>query len=155
MILEHFAPAALEMDFTRQYEQREHNKPRGFWVSVQGEDDWPKWVEAEQFGLDVWAVRHEVQLTKDANILHLKTPLEIMDFHAEYNIDLLPGSPMRTKYINWQAVSETYDGIIIAPYQWSLRLDIDVSWYYGWDVASGCIWNLNSIESVSLASVDA
>jgi len=38
-------------------------------------------------------------------------------------------------------VSKEYDGIEIAPYQWDARLSL--IWYYGWDVASGCIWNLD------------
>ena len=39
------------------------------------------------------------------------------------------------------------DGIIIAPYQWYCRMTVD--WYYTWDCASGCIWNLDAIESVN------
>ena len=36
--------------------------------------------------------------------------------------------------------------MFITPYQWELRFELD--WYYGWDVASGCVWNLSVIESM-------
>jgi len=52
--------------------------------------------------------------------------------------------------INWPAVAEKYDGIIIAPYIWQRRLsdNPDHFWYYGWDCASGCIWNTEVIEEI-------
>lgn len=43
-----------------------------------------------------------------------------------------------------RGVAKDYDGIEIAPYQESLRYDLE--WYYGWDVASGCIWNFEGIR---------
>lgn len=36
-----------------------------------------------------------------------------------------------------------YDG---APYQWECRLDRDTFWYYSWDCASACIWNLQAVR---------
>ena len=47
---------------------------------------------------------------------------------------------------NWDDVVRQYDGLIIAPYQWAKRCDY--SWYYGWDCASGVIWNLRAVASV-------
>ena len=52
--------------------------------------------------------------------------------------------------IRWQDVALDYQGILIAPYQWSLRLDKDFRWYYMWDCASGCIWDLSAIASLTL-----
>ncbi|QBI98814.1 hypothetical protein SEA_BOBBY_184 [Mycobacterium phage Bobby] len=49
-------------------------------------------------------------------------------------------------WIDWGKVAADYGGIIIAPYQWSRRMD--PHWYYTWDCASGCIWNLEAIESL-------
>ena len=47
-------------------------------------------------------------------------------------------------FIDWPKVAERYDGIIIAPYQWSRRLDGPM-WYYGWDCASGCVWRARAV----------
>jgi hypothetical protein len=31
---------------------------------------------------------------------------------------------------------------------WECRLDPAAAWYYGWDCASGCVWNLEVIADV-------
>jgi hypothetical protein len=51
-------------------------------------------------------------------------------------------------YINWPKVAQDYSGIEICPYQWKFRLNY--MWYYGWDVASGCIWNQNALNSTNV-----
>lgn len=33
--------------------------------------------------------------------------------------------------IDWPQVAQHYDGIIIAPYCWEMRLDREAGWYYG------------------------
>jgi hypothetical protein len=78
-----------------------------------------------------------------AKVLHLKTPVEILEFQETYCV----AHPiMRSPGIDWGRVAEQYHGIVIAPYQWSLRLDL--MWYYGWDCASGCIWDTWIVERV-------
>ena len=53
----------------------------------------------------------------------------------------------RSYRINWQPLTEQYAGIIISPYQWKRRLDGRASdWYYGWDCASACIWDLSAVR---------
>lgn len=52
--------------------------------------------------------------------------------------------------IDWKKVTEEYQGIIISPYIWQRRLAPHTMWYYGWDVASGCIWDTDAIEEVKL-----
>ena len=55
--------------------------------------------------------------------------------------------------LDFLKVMDEYDGIIIAPYQYSCRLmNSSTAWYYGWDCASGCIWNLGCI-SIKLDSI--
>ena len=55
----------------------------------------------------------------------------------------------RDRYIDWPAVATDYPGLIIAPYQWSCRMSEFTRWYYGWDCASGCIWNADAIARVT------
>lgn len=50
--------------------------------------------------------------------------------------------------IDWWTLYKNYHGIQIAPYQNALRYKW--LWYYGWDVASACIWDLGVINSFLL-----
>lgn len=52
-------------------------------------------------------------------------------------------------WLDWAAIGKLYDGIIIAPYLWERRLNGGAMWYYGWDCASGCIWNPRAISEVN------
>ena len=156
--LRHYAQAPVTLERGRQFLQREPvapDKPRGFWVSVTGEDDWPSFCRAEEWGLDHLVAEHAVTLAADANVLLLQTAAELEALHAEYSVQQSAGYPLaeeRFRPIDWSAVAGAYQGIIIAPYQWSMRLG-GPFWYYGWDCASGCIWDLDAIESVTVMSV--
>jgi len=146
--LHHYSPERFELarDFRYQRPTLDH-KPAGLWVTVPGEDDWPSWCEAESFGLGRLEHEYQVTLSEGANILILSSPSDIAQFDREYGAALHP-QVESYRGIHWEAVEARYDGILIAPYQWSCRRDF--SWYSGWDVASGCIWNLAVVASVSL-----
>lgn len=121
-------------------------KPRGLWVSVEGKADWAEWCRAENFGCLDCAT--EVVLAPEANVLRLKGADDLDRFHASCSV-------VRYRYgedlgdlttIDWRSVAQRYQGIIIAPYVWQRRLDRPVSnWYYGWDCASGCIWDAAAV----------
>lgn len=148
--LRHYAAEPVALDRSREYETAKHNlKPDGLWVSIPGEDDWPSWCRREDFHTESLAHEHVVALSESADILYLTSLAEVIDFHEAYRhrgeaVELLD------RYIDWARVKARYDGIVIAPYQWPLRLDL--IWYYGWDCASGCIWNLDAIESINALS---
>lgn len=127
------------------------DKPNGFWVSVEGEDDWESWCRDNDFCLNRLTHTHEVVLKPDANVLILSGEQDIRDFHAEYGKPLHP--EVRGEGIDWPRVAEKYDGIIITPYVWSMRHDIVIFWYYTWDCASGCIWDPKCVESIKLLEV--
>jgi len=122
-------------------------KPNGFWVSVDGADDWKAWCEAEAFALDSLAIRHRVILNDNFNILILNSPIDILQFSGEFRAH---NHEYFSDYIDWLSVMKKWDGVIIAPYQWSLRHHPQTHWYYSWDCASGCIWNLNAIRSIEM-----
>lgn len=135
-------------------------KPVGGWVSVPGGNpSWDEWCRGEQWGLDGLRYRHVYELNT-LTIKHVQTDEQMLAFHREYGVEMRIGNSRYTKWgIRWRDLAERYDGIVIAPYFWSCRLgplhsrDIrsDISdWYYGWDCASGCIWNpmvLTLVES--------
>ena len=47
--------------------------------------------------------------------------------------------------IDWIKVYHDFQGIIMAPYQWQLRYAW--MWYFNLDVASGCVWDVSTIQS--------
>ena len=126
-----------------------YDKPKGLWVSVRGKDDWENWCRGESFG-DIDKQRcYRVSLTDDANILRIRTADELDSFSQKYGMDL--GHGLQRNGIDWARVAKEYQGIIIAPYIWSRRLNGPSSdWYYGWDCASGCIWDVSAIAGVTI-----
>lgn len=151
--LRHYADKQVTLDRSRVYRQleyvRPYTKPVGFWVSVLGEDDWPSWCMSEEFQIESLAFEHAVTIADGANILLLGTATALDRFTEEFGVRTvhsLNGSVWTNVHINWHGVISRYDGIIIAPYQWERRLELD--WYYGFDCASGCIWNLSAIASL-------
>lgn len=125
-------------------------KPNGFWVSVEGDDDWASWCtnEAPSF---LGTYTYEIELHDGADILRIETVNQLDQFHRVFAE--LPEyrrhwpKEIQSKDINWDRVAAVHAGVIIAPYQWERRLHRETGWYYGWDCASGCIWNLDVIKS--------
>ena len=147
----------------RPYHQAElpwQAKPNGLWVSVKGKDDWKSWCEAEDYILENLAISYEVKLKKDADILHLKTPEDIYKLslffpYLRKQWDNPEGRELCQCYeLDWIKVKEQYQGIIIAPYQWDCRLSSKCNWYYGWDCASGCIWDISCIKEFKLKEIN-
>lgn len=115
----------------RNYMQSPGPKPAGFWYGIGR--SWHEWVESE---MPHWMseFNYEVDLGK-SKILVINSIEGLDRFTKKYG---------RGEYhIDWVRVSEMYDGIEISPYQWSRRLSL--MWYYGWDIASGCLWNLEQV----------
>lgn len=120
-------------------------KPTGFWLSVDGEDDWREWCERNDFLPRVPVLRHRVTLKPDARVLHIDSAGGLLDFSSRFR-----SQGHRYDGILWPTVALQYDGVIVAPYQWSLRMADETHWYYGWDCASGVIWKARAIASVEV-----
>jgi hypothetical protein len=120
-------------------------KPNGFWYSCG--DDWLRFLKSEmpdklKYRLYVYEV--EIDMPK---ILSLKDGIDLDVFTEKYKDNYSKFG----KIIDWRKVSEEYSGIEICPYVGSRRMKL--TWYYGWDVASGCIWDKSAIKSLKLVSV--
>lgn len=136
MELAHFTQQPF-IDLSRVYRQSRNWKPSGLWVSDEvTEDGWSHFCKRSDFPLG--SNRFDVVLRPDANLLIIDSVTSLMDFDQDYGLGF---------DVIWPRVEQKYDGIIITPYQWSQRLG-KIRWYYTWDCASGCIWNLDSIERV-------
>ena len=147
MKLYHFAEDEFVLDKNRKYTLREPRlpmKPTGLWLSDETDYGWSKWCAENNFG----CLKHVYKCTiKTDKILHLKNVPELKSFTKQYPLAEIPGleSLLSEQYIDWAKVMDEYDGILISPYQWTVRLSI--MWYYCWDVASMCVWNLDAIEN--------
>ena len=115
-------------------------KPNGLWVSDEDSAGWSKWCEGESFGIG--HNQFEVEIQPGAKVLMLGTDDAILSFNKAFEYR---DERFRSLYINWQNVARYWQGIVITPYSWSLRLDPRCNWYYGWDCASGCFWDAAAI----------
>ena len=113
-------------------------KPNGLWYACGDE-----WIRFDH-GLQNAKYLYKIELDY-SKILRL-TQKDVKAFEKEYGVN--KGNPsMKMVVIDWKKVSERYGGIEICPYMPKIR---EHFWYYGWDVASGCIWDKDSIKDVSL-----
>lgn len=150
--LSHFG---AEVDLTRTYDQegkyKRGDKPRGLWLSDESDYGWSEWCRQEEFVDTDAQLRTDFRIRPDANVLHLDTPQAILDFTDEWGFR--PEWAATNAWISnvwdidWPKIAELYDGILITPYQPAYHLE--VRWYYSWDVASACVWNLDCLERVS------
>jgi hypothetical protein len=130
-------------------------KPWGLWYSFGG--SWMDWCLSESEGwLRPYIYEVLVDETKALRITNLE---EFAAFEKEYYYvprrfqmieDMMPPLPPILRHsefydgrslfgnINWMAVREKYGAVEITPYLYERRLNS--RWYYGWDCASGCVW---------------
>jgi hypothetical protein len=116
-------------------EQKDGKKPRGLWYASGGE-----WIEWLADHLPGWIGDSIYELALDeGEMFFIKSAKELLAFNKEFSVgdDFLSG-------IGWDALEEKgFGGIEISPHQEGLTQSLDMSllWYWGWDVASGCIWD--------------
>jgi len=136
--------------------QKVDMKPKGLWYGFGNE--WIDWVRGN---MPDWEGNHvyHIIFPESKNVLKIKSVHEIMEFTKGYLSDInkvggySPGGigyahaygiKHMTMYMDWPKVAKKYDGIEIYPYLHNVRHEL--MWYYGWDVASGCVWNLSNVE---------
>lgn len=156
MRLTHLSRNTLCLEDLTAFEQTEPfsfiDKPQGFWVSV--DEGWENWTLRNEATWHYGNVQHEIELIEIPNVLIIENEMEFDAFNSEWGVDFgrkknglmnLSGSN-----IDWQALAEKYDGVIIAEHFWSRRrIGGQAPWYNTWDCASGCIWNPRAIKSVT------
>lgn len=145
-------------DATRTYPMPEPTtKPNGLWLSVDG--DWRRWCEDEEMGGWITGPEIEFELVEPRRVLHLSTPEDVDYFTNTFvlagpvpeslrDVDPCLHKTLRQYMIPWGKLAAEFSGILIAPYIWERRLHPHTSWYYGWDCASACIWDLSVLREV-------
>lgn len=130
--------------------QAGYMKPKAFWFSVDGNGDgWKDWCLGEEFNLDALVHETEIGVASHANLLCLQSAEELDAFTIKYGS---LNSRFGMTEIDWTKVMTYYDGLIIAPYCYLRRLSQHTHWYYGWDCASGAVWNIDAITIAGAAS---
>jgi hypothetical protein len=121
-------------------------KPCGLWFSVDGNGDgWVEWCRTENFRLSSLAFATELSLElKKFRVI--TNAHDLNEFDKEFGVKIFEAC----WGIKWTTVANLYSGIIISPYIWECRLRGRVSeWYYGWDCASGCVWDTDAVKIAS------
>ena len=138
----HFSRSRLG-EIVRPTAQDRTSKPNGLWYSIG--PAWAEWCVEASFGLDrfVWLHRLTVDTTR---FVVLATPEDVRNFADTYRHD---------RYgLDWKVVAREYQGIEASPYFHELGLfDSSMLWYYGWDVASGCVWEPSAVLGVDAVSI--
>jgi|HubBroStandDraft_6_1064221.scaffolds.fasta_scaffold00056_125 hypothetical protein len=147
-------PLTSVRSVVQQKETDRIGKPNGLWLSV--DTAWKEWCLSENFNLAGLQYATRVELSDSAKILRIASDEELDQFTEQYGADypfqrgLISGSMKshheKRYYINWIQVAKKHDGIIVSPYLWNRRLH--TFWYYGWDCASGVIWNAKAVKSL-------
>lgn len=151
MRLIHYSDVPVENVYSveqsgEKYDWSDGRKPAGLWVSVEGEDDWRAWCEAENFRDCSAQCATEIVLASDHRVLVIDTSAAMTAFHRTFCVERGKYGKWKEWRIDWPRVATLHSGIVIAPYQWTHRLDGDLSgWYYSWDCASGCIWDASAV----------
>ncbi|MYB02022.1 MAG: hypothetical protein F4118_00330 [Acidimicrobiaceae bacterium] len=136
------------------YYLRPNMKPEGFWFSPEDDNEQTdeSWYD---FCVDVRSMcqrlryKYYVLVDPTANLLILDTVSKMYEFNRKYLV--YEKEPvLRSLSVLWNKVALDYQGILIAPYHYRLRLHADFRWYYDWDCASGCIWDISVIQSITL-----
>jgi hypothetical protein len=124
--------------------QQSGPKPRGIWYACGNE--WISWLTYE---MPHWIGDYVYSFKVDeSKILMIKTTEEFKSFEREFldTNDRQWGG----RSIDWARVAREYSGIEICPYRGEARYSSD--WYYGWDVASGCVWESEAVLEATLVA---
>lgn len=145
MILEHHSetPGPIDPALVREGCRR-LDKPTGLWASVPGPHDWPAYLSGN--GIPQRPYRIRIDIVPDARLLVLADPEAVLTFGSEYGLGEAWGTGFPPGHaIDWERVEAKWQGIVIAPFQTTLRRDPRCRWYFGWDCACACIWDADAI----------
>ena len=144
----HNAREIFDLDRNRKYEQAVTFKPRGLWYGFGGA--WIEWCRSE---MPQWIKPHTYEVEPNgANLLVLRTEADLLQFNSDYKTNYYEENGERIdglkiiRGVDWPRLAVEYDGIEIPVYLWQFRLHTEFLWFYGWDIASGCIWMVDKVD---------
>lgn len=147
MILHHFSHEDFKLDTNWTYKKFTEIKPIGFWLSDESDHGWSKWCISEEFMLGKLGFKHSFKCDVTDWVV-IRNFTELHYFHQNFKNGGVPDyeAKFHSRWIDWEKVKEQYKGILITPYDWKGRYEF--MWYYGWDCASACVWDLSTIKQM-------
>lgn len=137
----HLSERLIDKLSPKGYTQQAGTKPNGFWYSYGTE--WIDELSASKNLKDGYIYKVDIN---NLNILQIKTEFELSNFTREYGLNN-PSNTFTKTYIDWVRVARKYDGVEInLPIFPNYTNSPELLWLYGWDIASGCVWNLDRIK---------
>lgn len=157
LTLSHFTENPFVLDPEMKYKNKKIDsfKPVGFWLSDESNYGWSEWCRRSDFAVETLANRTDF-ICDTSTWLTLKDSSQLNAFTEKYGKSLRDDRPTGLPsiwtfdYIEWEKVQTLYGGILITPYSFEARLNL--MWYYGWDCASACVWDLTTITQVRYES---
>lgn len=125
---------SFEVDQKRKELHNSLGKPMGIWWGIN--TSWLEWIleNAQWFRPYLYTVHPQkdklLQISNLAEFDHFEQTFK--NFEGFYPLH-------RLGMIDWDRVTQEYQGMEIDPYLHQRRLES--FWYYGWDCASGCSWH--------------
>lgn len=149
MILTHYSEKPLQYDPCRKYglTGKVVFKPDGLWLSDdRNEQGWREWCVANRFRTDTLVHRADF-LIDTRHVILIESAAQFLEFNSKYKTTK---DDYRSSLIgiDWESVKRDAAGLIITPYRYEFRLDY--VWYYGWDCASGVVWDLSALSPTNL-----
>jgi len=126
--------------------ERFSEKPKGLWYACGIE--WADFVNSAG-----WQSKYSHLYELEINhyeILFIKSSEDFEKFEKMYGVK--SAGKWDSLSIDWPKVASHYAGIEICPYRSEKRMTAD--WYYGWDVASGCIWSSKGFAGIKEIPLD-
>lgn len=102
------------------------------------------WMDycADALGPEIGVYRYAIEIAADANVLRIHEPWEFLKFQGDYSVEVDREYMTGHREIEWTRFrADGYDGIVITPYFWTFRSEPQSWWYYGWDCASGFVFD--------------
>jgi hypothetical protein len=129
-----------EIKFREKKQQEKGYKPNGLWYGIG-----PSWVNFVRSEMPTRETEHVFKIDIDESKMKIIRNYEdLLKFEKEYLV--IPKESYGFKMIDWVRVAKDYSGIEIAPYLYEARMKH--MWYYGWDIASGCIWGAGVVKKI-------
>lgn len=120
-------------------------KPDGLWLSHDKcGAGWLDWCMTNAFMEHRLNYETEIHIEEtDKDIAFINDDKSMWAFQYKYSayIHSLLG-------IDFKRVASDYKALVIIPYLYKFRLHSDFLWYYGWDCASACVWDLSCIKFI-------
>lgn len=139
------------IDLNREYIQKNELgifKPQGLWYSVGSGNEWKEWCKDN---MPDWVHENNFKLSVNESLMLVIDDVQgLISFNDMYSKPIYKDSFINC--IDWKLVSKLYSGLEIRNYhslKWNTAVcPLNMTWIYGWDVSSGCIWDLSVISDV-------